>query len=191
MTGPPSGSVGVAQRADSWLDALEDRLHAAVHQFRSPVADMTADRMRGLYISEAEVDELLTAPVSTHIQRVSQVSVKLPRLLQAFGLDRLEQQVFLICLAPELDLRYERLYGYLQDDMTRRRPTVDLVLRLMDGDCAEVRRALSPSGRLARRGLLAHSDAQGADLVSFLSTTLRIDRRVTEYLLGIDTLERH
>ena len=26
-------------------------------------------------------------------------------------------------LAPEIDLRYERLYAYLQDDVTRRRPT--------------------------------------------------------------------
>ena len=39
--------------------------------------------------------------------------------------------VLLICLASELDLRYERLYAYLQDDVTRKQPSVDLVLNLL------------------------------------------------------------
>jgi SpoVK/Ycf46/Vps4 family AAA+-type ATPase len=38
--------------------------------------------------------------------------------------------VVILALAPELDLRYERLYAYLQDDVTRKRPSVDLALNL-------------------------------------------------------------
>ena len=36
-----------------------------------------------------------------------------------------------ICLAPELRRKYDRLYAYLQDDITRKRPSVDLVLELL------------------------------------------------------------
>lgn len=58
-------------------------------------------------------------------------TLRLDALAQAFGLDRFSLDVFLICIAPSLDLRYERLYGYLQDDVTRKRPTVNLALDLL------------------------------------------------------------
>ena len=47
-----------------------------------------------------------------------------------------------MALAPELDLRYERVYAFMQDDMTRRRPTVELALNLL---CS------TPSEKLSRR----------------------------------------
>jgi hypothetical protein len=39
--------------------------------------------------------------------------------------------LLLIALAPELEPRYETLYAYLQDDVTRNRPGVDLALNLI------------------------------------------------------------
>lgn len=41
----------------------------------------------------------------------------LARLASAFQLDHFEMDALLVCLAPCLDPRYERLYGYLQDDL--------------------------------------------------------------------------
>ncbi len=58
----------------------------------------------------------------------------IPRFLhlqRAFGLSDFERDVLLIALAPALDLRYERLYGYLLDDATRKRPSVNLALDLL------------------------------------------------------------
>jgi hypothetical protein len=46
--------------------------------------------------------------------------------LSAFDVD-----LILLALAPKLDLRYERLYAYLQDDVTRTWPSVDLALNLL------------------------------------------------------------
>jgi len=60
-------------------------------------------------------------------------AVRMERLAAAFGLDRFDVDTLLICLAPALDLRYERLYAFLQDDVTRKRPTVSLVLDLLGG----------------------------------------------------------
>ena len=51
--------------------------------------------------------------------------------MAAFNLDAFERGALLVCLAAHLDLRYERLYGYLQDDVTRKRPSVNLVLNLL------------------------------------------------------------
>jgi hypothetical protein len=56
---------------------------------------------------------------------------RLSQLAQLFELTPFGVDAILICLAPELDLRYERVYAYLQDDVTRRRPSVDLVLNLL------------------------------------------------------------
>ena len=55
----------------------------------------------------------------------------LVHLVQAFGLSRFEIDVLLLCIAPSVDLRYERIYGYLQDDVTKKRPTVNLALDLL------------------------------------------------------------
>lgn len=55
----------------------------------------------------------------------------LAQLRDTFGLDAVDLDVLLVALAPELDRRYERLFGYLQDDLTRIRPTVGFVLELL------------------------------------------------------------
>ena len=36
-----------------------------------------------------------------------------------------------IALAPELDRQYVRIYAILQDDMSKKRPTVELALNLL------------------------------------------------------------
>jgi len=48
-----------------------------------------------------------------------------------FGLSQVEWWALVICLAPSLDLRYERIYAYLQDDVTRTAASVNLILNLL------------------------------------------------------------
>ncbi|MEM5776204.1 MAG: hypothetical protein AAGU05_14470, partial [Anaerolineaceae bacterium] len=118
------------------------------------------DQFRGLYITDEEAAALLDRPfasswgqtaagqdeldrklrqaadASTAILTRCQARGRLPNLAYlacAFGLDALDQDILLISLAPALDLRYERLYGYLQDDVTRKRPMVNLALQLLTG----------------------------------------------------------
>ena len=123
------------------LDVLLERAVAAARRIYAQGS--SPDPYRGLHIGEEEnetgagsragasmfhaaaegTEELLTGVVNGH-----------PRLasLQAiFGLSLFDLHVIVIGLAPELDLRYERVYAYLQDDVTRKRPSVDLVLNLL------------------------------------------------------------
>ncbi|MEM7535652.1 MAG: ATP-binding protein [Chloroflexota bacterium] len=59
------------------------------------------------------------------------VVARLNRFVQTFGLSSFELDAFLVCLAPALDSRYEYLFGYLQNDITRRLPTVNLILEIL------------------------------------------------------------
>jgi SpoVK/Ycf46/Vps4 family AAA+-type ATPase len=180
------------------LFRLDLRLRMAVETFRVDLAERARDPFRGLYISDADIDELLAStPASELAQRlldeeVGPVPERVRRLCDLFELDTFEREALLVCLAPDVDLRYERLYAYLQDDVSRRRPTVDLVLRLLGvpgrESGAEERNALGPAGRLMRRGLLIPPSDEPAQ-ASLLARPLRIEERIVDYLVGSDRID--
>ncbi len=71
--------------------------------------------------------------------RKQNIVLRLKQLQETFGLSPFEWWAFIVCLAPGLDLRYERIYSYLQDDITRVSATVDLFLNLLlPGDPARL-----------------------------------------------------
>jgi len=179
------------------LSRLDLRLRLAITGQRDALAERARDPFRGLYISESDVDELLgesLAPALAERLSATPIAAVAPRLgclARHFDLDEFEQEVLLICLAPDVDTRYERLYAYLQDDVTRRRPTVDLILRLLTSsieESARARFALGAHGRLMQEGLLGFAD-EPAVPPSLLSRPLRIDERILEYILGSDALD--
>lgn len=111
--------------------------------------------------------------------------LRLHHLREAFGLRPLEEDILLIALAPALDLRYEHIYGYLQDDVTRKLPSLSLVLDLFD---------LSSSNRLALLGVLSQNGPlfrhrlierhTASTTVSPLGQALSVDPSVVSWLLG-------
>jgi SpoVK/Ycf46/Vps4 family AAA+-type ATPase len=184
------------------LVRLDLRLRRLIDQFRADLAERARDPLRGLYISEADVESLLAElgltdagelPVEPLLAHPSVPGEsRIAKLAEHFGLTAAEQDVLMICLAPDLDLRYERLFGYLQDDVTRRRPTVELVLRLLASTLEEraaLRVALGPNGRLAMAGLLAPNQDDQAEQGALLARPLRLEERVVDYLLGSDTMD--
>jgi ATP-dependent 26S proteasome regulatory subunit len=115
------------------------------------------------------------------------ITPRLEHLMNAFALDRFELEILLVCLAPALDLRYERLYGYLQDDVTRKRPSVNLVLDLLC-EPGYQRQAKLPyfakEAPLERHRLLHPMLDSNTGAVSLLSQTLAVDETVMHWLLG-------
>jgi hypothetical protein len=69
-------------------------------------------------------------------------------------LTRAELCAVALALAPELDHRYQFVYGCMQDDMMRRFPSLGLVCAVL-GDPAQVRLALAGAGGLRRWRLFA------------------------------------
>lgn len=171
---------------------------------------------KGLVITEAEISDLLAPSPSAsgeptvglaeqqtlehalrdledeiHARRSATrqagVHLSLPRLAELFGLTQFEQQCVVICLAPELDRKYEKLYGYIQDDATRRKPAVDLVLNLLCATQPEkliARAAFDPAAALLKFKLLLMTDAGTDGQLPLLSRALKLDDRIVNFLLG-------
>jgi hypothetical protein len=118
--------------------------------------------------------------------------LRLAQLSRIFRLSPLEERAVLLCLAPEVDRRYEKLYAYLADDVTRRRPTAGLVLDLLCGtrqEAVAARRAFLPPAPLVKARLLAVGDEVGGGHgVPLLARPLKLDDRIVDFLLGGDGL---
>lgn len=136
VSGP--GNAGVL-RALARVDRL---LARAVESAQAAYGGGTAtDPFRGLYISHEDVEKLLArAPSEPPASAgalddfarglVTEVP-QLGRIIDAFRLESFDAAVVLVALAPEIDLRYERIFAFLQDDVTRKRPSVDLLLNVL------------------------------------------------------------
>ena len=64
-------------------------------------------------------------------------TLRLFQLAILLDLDRFALDILLLCIAPVLDTRYGRLYGFLQDDLTQKRPSINLLLDLLCPTTAE------------------------------------------------------
>ncbi|MEV8509053.1 ATP-binding protein [Actinoplanes sp. NPDC051475] len=142
--------------------------------------------------SAPELDEVLdqvSAVIAARV-RAATTPLALPRLGRLFGLSAVELRAVVICLAPELRRKYDRLYAYLQDDITRKRPSVDLVLELLHDDEGQRWRGLrsfDDGARLLRLGILrVVPDPASPSGSSALGRFLALDPRICRYLLGDD-----
>jgi ATPase family associated with various cellular activities (AAA) len=116
----------------------------------------------------------------------ARVPLALPRLAHRFGLSTREIDLLLIAIAPEVEVGYETLYAYLQNDVTRKRPSVDLALNLVarsDRDKLASRRLVEPEGTLVSRRLLTLGDEGHDRQPSFLRRFLRVDDAVVGAVL--------
>jgi SpoVK/Ycf46/Vps4 family AAA+-type ATPase len=121
--------------------------------------------------------------------RATDTELPLVALADRFGLRRRHVDALLVALAPELDLKYETVYAYLQDDLTRKRPTVGLVLRVVGGTVGsetDERVLLTPGSPLLDDRLLRLAGSNEA----VLSRPVEVDRRIVASLLGEDELDR-
>jgi SpoVK/Ycf46/Vps4 family AAA+-type ATPase len=109
------------------------------------------------------------------------------QLIREFRLSSFDADVLLLSLASEIDLRYEKIFAYLQDDVTRKRPTVELMLNLLcrSGEEKLRRRAhFYPYAPLVRNALVYLAPDPHQPDASFLAHGVRIDDQITRLLLG-------
>ena len=156
-----------------------------------------ASTLRGLVISEDEVAGYLEqAPLTTPWPEgtltlpeldIQNTDNPFSRLVAYFGLNTLDSIILLLSLAPEFDLRYERIYGYLQDDVSQRHPTINLMMNLLGGSVVErfaVWQRLSAEMPLRHHRLINCVQDPARPHSSFLAHHIRVDHRITDYLLG-------
>jgi AAA+ superfamily predicted ATPase len=139
---------------------------------------------------QAQLDQMMAAIGQMKANTIQQGhSLRLDELAHQFQLNQLDQDLLLVGLAPELDLRYGRLYAYLQDNVSRRQPSVDLALNLL---CPDFETKLAAHRRLTsgsplRAYELLHLLPDPANLQpGWLDQTLKLDDRIVRYLLDGD-----
>lgn len=152
-------------------------------------------QFRGLYISKTDAERLLTRePVNSPFGDLGEApffsieeAPRLQKIAERYRLSWFDCAVLLIALAPEIDVRYERLYAYLQDDVSRRRPTVDLVLNLLcptADERIEFRSHFAPDAPLLRHRLIQLAPDNSQAMPSLISHGIKIDEQIVRELLG-------
>ncbi|WP_373986941.1 ATP-binding protein [Duganella sp. BuS-21] len=146
------------------IAALDNVLGPAIQrQADLSSAASPPDPLRGMKLAPAEAARLLSAAM-LDVAGVGEIA-------QRLALDNSDLAILLLVVAPDVDLRYGRLYGYIQDDLHCKRPRFELIAGLLAQDFAgrrALRARLLPDASLQRSGLLR---AQGEDNTA----TWRID----------------
>ncbi len=183
------------------LRGVEQAIREAVARRRS-VDPNPDDPFRGLYLSDEAIDAVLDTPREPfptpaifapdpgsvgEQARQDGGAYRLHTLAAAAGLTELDVALLLVALAPDVDSRFEQMYGYLNDDVTRRRATVGLALRLCGQSeaAAQARVRLAPGAPLVDFALIQVQDPERP----VLSRALRVPDRVSAHLLGVDVPE--
>jgi len=185
-----------------------------------------ADILGFAAISEQEVQQLLDVPsddrttgapdahtrelrileehIGARVDRSLQNGMRLPlvELVKRFALTPSEIDLLIACLAVELDSRYERIYGFLHDDMSRRSASPGLAISLYAdtiGEIARLRALLGPLAPLRHYRLLELVEEGAAmpwlaralrideRILSFLTADFTIDARIARYVVPLDT----
>jgi SpoVK/Ycf46/Vps4 family AAA+-type ATPase len=202
------------------LRRIELLVHLGVLKFRTK-GRAAPDDFKNLCITEEEIDAILageTSCTATTGMESSQLeslrdqiaslkakiserkakslrdgtSLRLERLKELFHLSPFDVDALLICLAPEIHLKFEKLYAYLQDNLTKKRPSVDLVLGLLCRtfeNKLSARQRFAPQAPLMRHLLLALSSEIPERNPSLLACLVSVDERINQYLLGSDQID--
>ncbi len=155
------------------------------------LAEEAASDSPALARIEAMDDQLLKARIEidrrVEASRAKGVDLALDRVCRAFGLDPFERDVVVMGLAPELELKFQKLYSYVQNDFTRKRPTVDLALHLLCETFSErvaAREYFAPDGRLLRYRIILLEPSPPGTEATLLSREFKLADRVVAFLAG-------
>jgi hypothetical protein len=199
------------------LRALDLALLAEVDAFESTTWDEGPQRLQGLAVSPEEVRALLQASgpptgprqggeLKRRRQRMSEWISKrvgatsgrpdappFVRLIDRFHLDPFEQFCLTAGLATEIDRnKYGKAFALLQDDVHRKQPSWELLLRLYEGSTEGTRwdaaRAFDASRPLRRWNLLRLGPREAGEPAAPFGRRVELDDRMSRFLLGLSEL---
>ncbi|MDX2161447.1 MAG: ATP-binding protein [bacterium] len=183
------------QAAFSVLDTL---INQAVTHLIDQGGDPN-DALRGLMVTQDEAAALIgQQPMTSTLPAFDLPPLpiaddsRLGRWMDEFGLSPLDVYLLLFALMPDMDRRYERLYGFLQDDVTLRRATPYLLINLFGSHIshhAAILARLAPDAPLRHFGLIRlHNDTNRPNS-GLLTQLIFVDARVIHAVMGIDSLD--
>lgn len=114
------------------------------------------------------------------------IRLALAHLATTYDLSPAEVDILLIALAPELEPRYETLYAYLHNDVTRNRPSVNLCLDLIcrtQLEKIQARELFSPVAPLLKFHFIELHEGSYDRSPTLLRQFLKIDDTISGFLL--------
>lgn len=201
--GAPEPASTSREQVLSLLASLDELLKRSGTKLEASLGEQKADpaaTYRGLYVSREEFDRLLEQKPGTPVASAvaeggSDLSAFSAKLFPAFltpPLTPWENAVVVMALAAELDARYERLYAWLQDDVTRKRPTVNLALEVLSRDARERIEGMarfSEDAPLLRNGIIHLVPDPNQFRPSLLDHAIQLDPQILSFLLGRPDLD--
>ena len=179
------------------------------------------DQFQGLYISENDIDRYRSLPLGApnwitsknsdvvdycgnmqerkqEIDKLAKeskrqsIELRLMRLKEVFNLSNQDIDILFISLLSEVDTRYEKIFAYLHDDMSKKQMSVGLLLNLMSEGLESgmrCRERLNASSPLLFNMLVEINQESVSSAVSSLASTVSIDKRIAEYLFGFNEID--
>jgi len=132
---------------------------------------------------EAREIEAMNAYFAQRIENTMAEAADMPaiQLIQKFRLDQFETNCLLLAFAVQIEKKYEKLFAFLQDDITKKLPTAETAIKLFawPGEMvADYYRYFTAGGTL-KRFLLESNENE-----AFFNFKISLRPRITEYLLG-------
>jgi AAA+ superfamily predicted ATPase len=198
--GAPHSAAGIREG----LRLIEELIRLEVARLRASGVPVGQDEYRGLYLSDEQIDQMLVvgpqadlAAINAEFDRARDrlksltihATDRLGLLARSAGLNPFEVGCLLLCLALEADLRFERLFAYVQDDVTKRRPRVDLAVRLLSDPLIDARASFAADAPLRRYHLISLRSESNQTSAPLLAQAIVLDARIAGHLLGSNAID--
>lgn len=198
------------------MNILDLTLGYAISQMKKGNKTNNWNEFSGLYISDEEAhsefdrdiqsDRFGTLSADGIRERILDIRVRIDQrieetrklgiplyldyLANRLSLSNFEVSVILLSIAPEIDSKYEKLYAYIQNNVTKKRPCIGFVLDLLCHDIkqkVESRKFFLKSSQLFDLKILEIADVSDNDNEPYLlSKQLKLHPLLVDFILGQD-----
>jgi len=152
--------------------------------------DSTDEYDKGLLEDKlAELDNEITQRIEA--SSFKGVHLSIPYISQLLGLSSFEERCIIICLMPEINRKYEKIYGCFQDDITVKSPSIDLILKMLtrtEKEKLAARCVFDPQAPLVRFLMEIQSDLSDRR-IPLIARHLKLDDWVVNFLLDAQVLD--
>lgn len=177
------------QNAFHGLYITEDEIDSLLAE--SPDYNKWVNSMEGVsdeYEKVSMAAGQLSSIIKTRIlkSREMGINLKLLNIASLYDLNSFEVNIFLLCLAAQFSGKYRKLFSYLQDDVTKKNPCVELILNMVCktfNEKTEARRYFSQQAPLFKNNIIQFIEDRNDPDKPVISRELKVNDRIVGYIL--------
>lgn len=137
----------------------------------------------------AELNDIIPQKLEASLKNGIQLSM--PYISQLLGLSSFEEYCIIICLLPEINRKYEKIYGCFQDDITVKSPSIDLILKILtrtEDERIAARSVFDPQAPLIKYLMELQGDITDRR-IPMIARHLKLDDWIVNFLLDAQVLD--